>query len=302
MKILLYRCSLVAIVIVSTAFVFVFFQKRASDRRLAQKKIDERVTTEHRVSAEMEFSKVHDEIGALVKAKTKAAGRSKTSAQNNSVTVLKEASDNPRVQNLRRAARHAWIARTYAPLFRALRLGAESAESVIQLKLQHEEQQTDIRAASFSQLGSASDGATIGLLAKADDEYRSGLMQFLNDNEYAALQRFEKSAPIRDAVSRIVGPSVTAGTPIASEQAERLTEVMVNASSSPSANEPNRLTIDWSAVDLQARSILSPGQYASFISMESGEIDSSTSRSLGSLNSSIDKAIRADAMIDTAKP
>jgi len=191
----------------------------------------------------------------------------------------------PRLQAQYLEAKRARLERTYGPLFRSLNLSPDQVSRFAALEIQREEETLDIAGAvptalrsSFSDgqwfTGSLSLGvggtpgdpdtqAAAKLLQQANQGFQDAAATLLGPDGYGQLVDYERAMPMRGVVDDVAG-SLATSSPLSPEQANQLTQILAQASSSYTKGRTATLSpIDWDQALQQASSVLSPPQMAS---------------------------------------
>lgn len=152
----------------------------------------------------------------------------------------------------RRSKKELWFAAQreknaarFAPLFRTRGLSAETIGQ-FQAALDQQQREGDHRTEGA--------GSEVALAEK--------LRAFLPEAEVRAAMEFERTLPVRDMIASLAGRAALIGQALSPAQAERLTAIILEVTPRV-GNEGEWLQtdgIDWSAVDMRARDILSDAQ------------------------------------------
>lgn len=184
----------------------------------------------------------------------------------------------PKIQVSQLASRRSKVRSTYELLFRTLGLSPAQIEKFQEIAARLEAQKMDLNAILGEEVKAnqvISEGtwsAVKKLQAKADADYQSAQRELLGETGYRQLQDYERTSPVRTMVSGLAGTAVLAGLPISAQQAERLTQVLANASSEYQQGRTASLaTVDWNLVDAQASDILTESQLSLFKTAEPAE-------------------------------
>jgi hypothetical protein len=160
-------------------------------------------------------------------------------------------------------AERAQIEERYRALFQALRLTPSEIETFMQNALKRWEQATDL--ANLRRSADAPDRAAIrALISKADEGYRAAQKDLLGDAGFGEFERFERTAAPRGLVNQVAGAAALRGTALGPEQADQLLRLLANASDHFRTGGNARLSegLDWTRLDAQAATLLSPAQFA----------------------------------------
>ena len=213
--------------------------------------------------------------------------------------LLKE----PEMQNLQLASSRMELANTYAPLFRRLNLTPEQITRFQDNALERMAHNTDSGTAMRAQGLSQDDPVLEKLREQAEAEYLQSQRTLLGETGYRQFQEYERTADARDVVRGLAGAAAVAGLPFGAQQAEQLTQVLANASSSYRSGQSAELDeIDWAIVDAQVQTILSESQLKLFQTTEPHGPYGMGSRFLLRMNRLIDEARKADMAAGAATP
>jgi hypothetical protein len=91
----------------------------------------------------------------------------------------------------------------------------------------------------------------------------------LGEAGHQQLQQFERMLPVQDPVIRLAGATALAGVPLTAQQGQQMTAIVATASGSfQDGGRANYTDVDWTAVDIAARQVLSPEQFMIFTTQE----------------------------------
>lgn len=202
---------------------------------------------------------------------------------------------NPELQVLIRKTRRSSLQAYYAPLFRRLGLSVEQIEAFKDHVLDREEAEQDIMAAARSQGFSRTDPAVASLLTKAEQEYQAAQRSLLGEPAYQQLADYSRTVALRDFVSGIAAAATVKGTPINSDEAEKLIHLIAAASPSyQKGGDAEFQDADWEVVDAQAREFMTEQQWNAFRTAEGFGPSYAGSLSMTILNQAISRAIEAE--------
>ena len=189
----------------------------------------------------------------------------------------------PKLQAMHLAAQRLIHRRQYDAFCRALGLTPEQTGKFMDAELAHDERLLDIDSTIHGQQLAEDDPAVVTLRKAADDELRAQQAELLGDAGYHQLEAYERTQPARAQTNVLAGRLALTDTPLTSEQADALTQVIANASNgyraggnvdvldefkealaNPAWRDPVPDNIDWAAVRENARAVLSPPQQAEF--------------------------------------
>jgi hypothetical protein len=160
------------------------------------------------------------------------------------------------------------LAATYGPLLRTLELTPAQIEQFNELCLQREEQRMD-----GEELDRSTDSTekTAGTMVRTEDEagFRAAQLALLGEKDFQQFQEFERQRPLRTVVTQFAAAAALADLALTPQQGEQMVRVLASARSSYQTGGPaDPRQVDWSAVDIEARRILSPDQFALFTRVE----------------------------------
>ncbi len=212
--------------------------------------------------------------------------------------------DDPKLQALYFASRHAALAKSYGPFFRALGLSPTQIDKFDAIIIDREEQSQDLIAAGLSQGLPVGDQAVAALRQKMENDSRTALTDLLGETGYQLLRQYEGTQPVRAVVQQLAGATALEGMPLTPQQAEQLTQVLANAStgyqSSETADFLATASVNWNAADEQAKGILSPAQLNFFKQFE--PLGGGPSRFALQLVNLFDQAKKAGAAATSTPP
>ena len=117
----------------------------------------------------------------------------------------------------------------------------------------------------------ANDGAVAALQKKADADYDAALRDLLGDSGYQRFQDYGRTAWIRGMVSAMAGVAVVERAPFSAQQVDAVVQVIANANESYGrGGYPLPRDVDWGAVEIQVRGILSDEQFRILTTMDPG--------------------------------
>jgi hypothetical protein len=174
----------------------------------------------------------------------------------------------PKLQVMQLAAERARFETTYGPLLKKLRLTADQITKLRGAHVRAEEQKGDIAAIARQQSLKPDDRVLVKLSREANSDLRAVQMDVLGSENFGALQEYLQTLPARAIVERFAGAMAIADKPMTADQAERLTEIVANASGPLANGRTDSSATDWSVVDERAASVLSPEQLALFKRIE----------------------------------
>lgn len=204
--------------------------------------------------------------------------------------------DSPELQNLQLASRRAQLEITYSPFYRAAGLTAEQIQLFEQNLLYREERMADLRASATRAHTDLRDPVYQKLYASIAADYDSAQRAALGEAGASQLADYERTAPARETVSALAGATAMAGLPLDAAQAEQLTRAIDAATLKPSAGSGwSAPTVDWRAVQEQAKAFLSSSQLTFIATTEAGGPRNSGGRFMPALHAAIDVAAREES-------
>ena len=175
----------------------------------------------------------------------------------------------PKLQALSIEASRGRFETTYGPLLRSLRLSPAQIAKLGAAQGKFDALQQDMTIVMREQNLRANDAAILQLRQQAADELRTVQVEVLGAAGYEQLQSYERTLPVRAIAGRFAGAMAVADRPMSAQQAERLTQIMTEASGATPGNQRiNPAAIDWSVVDRLAADVLSPDQLSLFKRIE----------------------------------
>jgi hypothetical protein len=230
------------------------------------KKSDERATTIDR-----DLSERQSELAALKKQLAAKVPSAPAAPVKRFGPILELIRHDPEAEARYLENQRANLAATYGPFFRSRGLSPEHVAKFGRIFLQREEARMDLADVLRSQGEEASGKAVATLKAKAEADYGAGLRELLGETGYAQLQDYERSSWMRQMVSAVAGVAVLEHAPFSAQQADELVGIIAGASKryqqGGSATDDD---IDWDAVLLQAKAILTAEQFAIMTTMDPG--------------------------------
>ena len=186
-------------------------------------------------------------------------------------SILELIRNDPEAEAFFLASRRADLAAKYGPLILALKLTPEAAAKFKDAFIRLEEDRMDLAAVLRTQGTEANSRSVIELQAKAQADYEASQRALLGEAGYQQLKDFERTSSTRGMVSAVAGVAAVESVPFTPQQADALVQAIANASENyRKGYQANHNDVDWSAVEAQARTILSPEQFAVFTTMDPG--------------------------------
>jgi hypothetical protein len=174
--------------------------------------------------------------------------------------------NDPKMETLMLRRQRAVVLLEYAPLFRALKLSPEQIKKFQDNCVKREESFIDLRAASRAQDDLGKQMAA-KLQEQANADYEAAQLEVLSADGYRQMQEFFRVEPLRNVLIRgLAGAAALEGVPLTEQQGEQLLQAALNAASQDANVTGEKLLtmVDWDALDVQARQILSPAQFTLF--------------------------------------
>jgi hypothetical protein len=189
----------------------------------------------------------------------------------------------PTLRALYWAAKRADQTVRYGPLVSALHLTPEQTAKFTDLMIKREEQRQDMLGALNTLQDPNNMPSAAKLLGQAAEEFKAAQITLLGMEGYAQLDQYERSLAVRFTIVDSLGEELArTNTPLTGQQAERLTQVLANASSEyRKGGSATQDTLDWAAVLAQAPGLLSAEQLDAFKATAASQ--QITSRTFGAL-------------------
>lgn len=193
-----------------------------------------------------------------------AAGKSNPPAAVNPAEALAR---DPKLQALYISSRRANFESSYGPFFARQGLTPAQIETLSAAQGRWQEQDLDLQAVAREKKLPGTDPSIATLRQSYEDELRAAQRAVLGAEGMAAMEAYGRLSPVRDVAGNFAGAAAIGDVPLSGRQVEQLTEIMAGAA--PRRGDRLDATqIDWDAVDAQARTILSPVQFALFQKIE----------------------------------
>jgi hypothetical protein len=174
--------------------------------------------------------------------------------------------NNPKLEVLELKRQRAAAAQEYNVLFRQLGLSSEQRAKFIENCVQHAERGMDLGAAGRAQ-DEAGKRTVAALREQAKADFEASQAAVLGPDGYRRYQQFNDTIPIRNIVIRgAAAAAALEGVPFSAEQGEELVQAALRASEAGAhaGSDSRLLTLDWAALDAEARRILTPQQFEFF--------------------------------------
>jgi hypothetical protein len=259
--------------------------------------------TTRQVAAENAFAelrRVRESLGPTPPATRTTAGTSTAPAERPKTTSGIIAND-PKAEVLMLRWQRAVVLLEYGPFFRAHGLSPDQIQKFQDNWVRRIEQNIDLAAAARAQ-DPAGRQAINKLQAQGKADYESAQQEVLGLDRWRQIQEYERTEVVRNTVVLgLAGGAALAGVPLTAQQGDQLWQAALNsASHDPNVKGQDLVaTIDWDALDTQARQILSPAQLALFTT--TAYPSGFSPRGKYQLDAVIRRALQADAAASTAK-
>jgi len=188
----------------------------------------------------------------------------------------------------------------YAALFAKLHLSTEQIAKFEANVMAREEAQMDLQSAATAQHLAGQGPEAMKLYNQNQSAYMQSQIDLLGTDGFQALQQFDQQWFPRGVVASLAGAAVMESIPISPEQTEQLNAAVIAGFQSPQGK--SAAVVDWTAIDRQAASILTPQQLQLF---QQGEVMGPFgigSRYQAQLNALITKGDQEDHAVATASP
>ncbi len=186
---------------------------------------------------------------------------------------------NPELQSRYLAVKRRDLGMAYGPFVAELGLPPDQAGRFLDIKLAEAENAMDLNSTMRARSLTDADPAVQAMRRQSEDATQGSEREMLGEAGYQQLLEFERKIPAREYVSGLAASLVFSGDPISPTQAGQLTQILAEASetyrngaqaASPGLNlnepirtrQPGRESIDSTQALAQARTVLSPTQYA----------------------------------------
>jgi hypothetical protein len=193
------------------------------------------------------------ERGSLTRSPT-----AKTPATNQSAHTDSVADQLRRIRGI-----EAWIDLRDHLFFAKLGLSADQIEQAEKLMAEFSQGMNDIATAAANQDMQLSDSGIRQMRQAAMAQFTSQMTALLGSEDFAQFQQFSRAAPAGTIVADVAATAFRSGSPITATQGEQLTQIIASASPEyQSGGNVNPDTVDWSAVQAQAQTVLPAQQFA----------------------------------------
>ncbi len=234
----------------------------AADRRQVEQRL---------AAAGEEKNRAQAALDALKQKPMTPAAKTPTVAVREQGSILAIIRNEPDAEAFYIASQRADLAAKYGPLIRALKLTPEAAAKFQDAFIKKEEDQMDLAALLRMPGGETNGKALMEFQAKSQADYEASQRAVLGETGYQQLQDYERTASTRSMISAVAGVAAVECAPFTPQQADALVQVIAGASENyRKGYQANHNDVDWSAVEAQARTILSPEQFTIFTTMDPG--------------------------------
>ena len=227
-----------------------------ADQRLRQ--AEQRVAVAARESWTLETS-----LAQLTRVASAPAAATRSAASASAIEWAKrweKQLKDPKAQNENLAIVRAQLHDRFAPLYRELHLTAQQIAAFEDNEAIYHAKQSDLTAALLDQRIAMQDPVAQKLFGKLGEEENAAQKLVLGDSGYTAFQEFERTAQVRDLVSRFDGAVTVMGAPLNSNQAEQLVGAIAAADTEYAKGGSAGRNIDWDRALTAAAPLLSPAQ------------------------------------------
>lgn len=205
------------------------------------------------------------------------------------------ARDNPGLWNEFISSKKAELAQIYGPLFQSLSLSTEQREQFKVIMAAGTARSTDIAAAVDAKQLSRDDPIIAKLYQQSADQTQSELASLLGETGLIQFKEYQRTIQVRGFADGLA-IQLAAVEPLSGLQGDRLTSALASTSAGfLRGGLATSADMNWSSADEQARSILTPTQFAIW---EQGTAHNpyGGSRKDVELKKFYDQAVKANAM------
>jgi hypothetical protein len=204
--------------------------------------------------------------------------------------------NDPTVQSRFLAYQRSGFIMTYGPLFGQLGLSPEQISKCEDLLAKREEDRMDLNSTVEEKGLSYGDPAVQAIRKQQDSDFETAEKTLLGDDGFSQLATYEQTIPARMAIAGISGAATVDGIPLASDQMQKLTDLVLQTAQSNYGNWSGDADGSlWGAIDAKAAAFLTPAQSDL---MKSGEFlgpQGYGTRYQGRLNALITLGFQSDA-------
>lgn len=213
------------------------------------------------------------------------------------VNLIEQLAEDPRLQNLKIAARRGQLAISFEPLYRTLALTPEQIRRFEDNLLRHEQERDDLSSAARARGVAPNDPTVQKLLGDSIRAYRATQRELLGDYGMTQLEEHERLESVREVTSGLAAAAAMAGVPFNAEQAERVAQLLANASATyENSHRPNMGRVDWDRVRDEGRTFLSESQLTIITTTEPPGPRGMGGRFAPALSRAIEEAVKQDAL------
>jgi hypothetical protein len=175
-------------------------------------------------------------------------------------TAKKEASSIKEQEKKAREFRSGIVGR-YAPFCYRAGLNAAQIDQLEMMMTEHWQDTADLKAIAELKKLKNDDAEVAQLRTKADDTLQKNEKALLGDGGFRQLQEFERTLPARDFVSAMATQLYHTNTPLTSDQAENLTNLLVdNNQAYTKGGKVDLAETDWQTVHEKLVTVIAPGK------------------------------------------
>jgi hypothetical protein len=228
--------------------------------------VDERAAQARIATAEKAQHTAVTAVGALRAPKTSEKSEASKPRLRTQSEII---ASSPALELLELQRQRAAANQEYRRFFQRVNMTPEEGAKFCELKMRHAENWMDVKAAARAQ-GDAGRETIARLQAELKAAHEAALADLLGPERFRQLQEFDQSVAAYNVIVRgLAGATALEGIPLTSEQGERLIAAAASASrGTTTRGEIDLAALDWAALEMQARQILTPAQFAIFRNVE----------------------------------
>jgi len=163
--------------------------------------------------------------------------------------------------NLWLAALRARFKQDVGQFVRRTQLAPEKVEQLLAIESRRQERAFDLMAAALAQNLEMDDPLIKKLAQKSDADAKAEVAQLLGPEEAQQFDDYQRAWAARGLVNGLAG-LVAFTDPLSPAQAQQFAQILANASASYRQRKGvNMKEVDWAAIDVQAKLLLSPAQF-----------------------------------------
>jgi len=191
--------------------------------------------------------------------------------------------------------------RFYGVFFAKQHLTPDQTDKLKKALVQREMDKDDLKYALQAQGFSANDPSGLPIKQQSDDAFQQSVEDIIGPDGYARFETYDGQAGIRQMMSRYAAESALIGSPMTSSQVDQMVDYITQNNPDYQNGKPiNTRQIDWSAVDEQARKIMTPEQYDLFT--HANPMGGAVSRWMQKVNLALDDIVNASKQNADAAP